>query len=109
MIRRDVARADLKNAWFRRPRVREDGAEVQVVSEDDSIVFACESHDFRIRAPGVAQRTPVRRFPSCRLQNFHPGWTEIHVHQNLHVPPALTATSSSSTRHAAYASASSIS
>ena len=49
-LRRDVLRANLNNAWFFPFRGCKDGAEVQVVSQDDKIKSCCVGHDFFIRS-----------------------------------------------------------
>lgn len=99
MGRCDVAGANLENAGFASLSVGQDGAEVQVVGEDNPSFVTGKSHDLAVGGARIIESAPVNGLPASRLQRLGPQGTEIHVHQHFHEP--AMATSCSSTLQAA--------
>jgi hypothetical protein len=78
---------------------RQEHSEIQVVREDNVVMFHSVLQNLRIRRGNVANRRPVNSFVSMTRQEQSPQRTQVHVDQEFHA--AGRGTSISSTRQAA--------
>src|SRR6201988_1997218 len=76
--------------------------EIEVVREHDVPVIPRVAHQLGVGGTRVSDRSPVHRLDAMSGEDGRPRGRQVHVDQNLHCPRG---SSTSSARHAAYASA----
>src|SRR5437870_6907836 len=101
---RNVLGADLDRARSPCASERECDAEVKIVGKYDRSIVARPPHDFFIGCVPCADRRPVYCFKTSLFENWNPVGRQVHIDKHLHA--GASGTSTSSTRHAAYAKAS---
>src|SRR5260370_10430560 len=101
-IRQNVLAAHLHDTRTARTCQREQGSEIEVVGEHDVPVIPRVAHQLGVGSTRVSDRGPVYRLDVVSGEDGRPRGRQVHVDENLH---CARGGSTSSARHAAYASA----